>query len=359
VRENFKRYSLSEAKEIVAGLGLDAYRGEQIFKWIWQKNVQSFSAMTNISKDMRERLERDYHMNGLQIARVVNEGKNAQKYLFLLEDGNNIESVFMREGRRKTICVSSQVGCPLGCRFCATALLGFKRNLLAYEIADQIRSIQETVGEKCTNVVFMGMGEPFLNTSEVFRALDILSSPIGLAVSRRHTTVSTAGVIEGMDRLLKSSLRVKLAISLNFADEEQRKEFMPVARHNPLHDLLRIAKAYSREKEMVTFEYVMIRNVNDRNHDARNLVRLLKGIPSKINLIPLNEHPGLRFNRPDERAVEIFHEELLKSKHTVVIRKSHGQKILAGCGQLAGTIYEQDIVHGKMYDVGKNDEEKK
>lgn len=323
--------------------GFDAYRAEQIFKWIWQQNVQSFSTMTNISKELRERLARDYHLSGLEIAGTLCDGSKAEKYLFLLEDGNHVESVFMREGRRRTICVSSQVGCPLGCRFCATALLGFKRNLFAYEIADQVRSIQETVGEKCTNVVFMGMGEPFLNTQEVFRALDILSSPIGLAVSRRHTTVSTAGIIEGMARLLESSFRVKLAISLNFADEAQRKEFMPIARNNPLRDLLRIAKAYSMKKEMVTFEYVMIKDVNDRKRDAKNLVRMLKGIPSKINLIPLNEYPGLRFNRPGEVIIKAFHEELLKSKHTVVIRKSHGQKILAGCGQLAGTVHGQDF----------------
>jgi 23S rRNA (adenine2503-C2)-methyltransferase len=322
----------------MSGLGLDAYRGEQVFQWIWQKNVQSFSAMTNISKEQRGQFERVYCINGLKKTAVSHEGRTAHKYLFLLEDNQHIESVFMREGRRRTICVSCQVGCPLGCRFCATSLLGFKRNLAAYEIADQVRLIQETVSEKCTNVVFMGMGEPFLNTPEVFRALDTLSSPIGLAVSRRHTTVSTAGLVDGIEMLLKSPFRVKLAISLNFADEEQRKEFMPVARHNPLREILRLARLYSLEKEMVTFEYVMMRDVNDSMRDAKNLVHLLRGIPSKINLIPFNEHHRLPYRRPDEQTIKSFYDYLLASQHTVVIRKSRGQKILAGCGQLAGTV---------------------
>ena len=296
--------------------------------------------MTDISKELRARLERDYRISGLQVIKILREGSRAEKYLFQLEDDELVESVFMREGRRRTICVSCQVGCPLGCRFCATAMLGFKRNLLAHEIADQIRSIKERVTEKCTNVVFMGMGEPFLNTRELFRSLEILASPIGLAVSRRHTTVSTAGLIDGVDMLLKSPYRVKLAISLNFADEEQRKEFMPVARKNPLRDLLKIAKAYSVEKEMVTFEYILIRDVNDSVRDAKQLIQLLKRIPSKINLIALNEHPGVKYRRPDQKTVQAFHERLLDSQHTVVIRKSIGQEILAGCGQLAGALSE-------------------
>ena len=231
------------------------------------------------------------------------------------------------------------MGCPLGCKFCATALLGFQRNLLAYEIADQVRSIQEAVGEKCTNVVFMGMGEPFLNMDEIFKTLDIMSSSIGLAIGRRHTTISTAGLIQGMELLLKSPYRVKLAISLNFVDEEKRKEFMPVARSNPLGELLRVAKAYSEEKEMVTFEYVMLKDINDGLRDAKNLRQLLSGLRAKINLIPFNEHPMLRYKRPTTRRLNDFYNYLLDSRHTVVIRKSRGQKILAGCGQLAGSLH--------------------
>lgn len=339
--ENFKRYSLSEAKEIMSDLGLDGYRAEQIFKWIWQKGARNFSEMTDISKRWRDYLGRTYIMKGPDAVGIRHEGKDAQKYLIRMEDGEGIESVFIREKRRRTICVSCQVGCPLGCKFCATALLGFKRNLLAYEICDQVQLIQESVGEKCTNVVFMGMGEPFLNTGEIFRTLEIMNSPIGLAIGRRHTTISTVGLVPGMEMLLKSPLRVKLAISLNFAEEDLRREFMPVARSNPLQEILRLARAYSQQKEIVTFEYVMIKGVNDSIRDAQNLVRLLKGIPSKINLIPFNEYPKLPYKRPTEKSVESFYEQLLNSRHTVVIRKSRGQKILAGCGQLAATWNEQ------------------
>jgi 23S rRNA (adenine2503-C2)-methyltransferase len=338
VVSNFKCYPLSEAKRVLVDLGYDAYRGEQIFKWIWQRNVRSFSAMTNISKDLRDRLSGIYTIDGLHPVRVSREADSTHKYLFELEDGRYVESVYIRESRRRTVCVSCQVGCPLGCKFCVTALMGFERSLLAYEIADQVRSVQEAVGEKCTNVVFMGMGEPFLNIDEIFKTLDIMSYSGGLAISRRHTTISTAGLIQGMESLLRSPYRVKLAISLNFADEEKRKEFMPVALGNPLRELLRVAKAYSVRKEMVTFEYVMLRGINDGLNDAKQLRRLVSGIPAKINLIPFNEHPMLKYKRPTERRLNAFYNCLLESKHTVVIRKSRGQEIHAGCGQLAGSL---------------------
>lgn len=259
-----------------------------------------------------------------------------RKYLLGAGDNEDVESVYIREARRRTVCVSCQVGCPLGCRFCATALLGFRRNLHAYEIADQVRLIQQVTGTKCTNVVFMGMGEPLFNFNGVVGALEIITSPLGLSIGRRHTTLSTVGLVEGMEALLRSSIRVKLAVSLNFADEEQRREFMPAARHNRLQDILKVARAYSLRKERVTFEYVMIRHVNDHVRDARRLIELLKDVPSKINLIPYNEHPLLPYKRPTDAVIERFHGILLQSNHTVVIRKSRGQEILAGCGQLSG-----------------------
>jgi 23S rRNA (adenine2503-C2)-methyltransferase len=216
--------------------------------------------------------------------------------------------------------------------------MGFERDLAAYEIADQVRVIQTDIEERCSNVVFMGMGEPLLNYREVAQALEIITSPRALSIGRRHTTVSTVGLLDGIEKLLRSPIRVKLAISLNFADEEKRKELMPVAKTNPLRELLRIAKSYSLEKEMVTFEYVMIGGINDSLKDAKRLIRLLKGIPSKINLIPYNEHPQLPFKRPIDKNIEKFYECLLDSFHTVVIRKSRGQRILAGCGQLSGKV---------------------
>ncbi len=339
--DNFKAYSLGQAKDIMVRLGLDQYRGEQVFKWIWQKNARDFSQMTNLSKELRASLGKRFIIAGPTIATVKQESEDAKKYGLRLEDGEHIESVFIREERRRTICVSCQVGCPLDCKFCATGLIGFKRDLGAYEIADQVRVIQTEVEDKCTNVVFMGMGEPLLNIEAVMAALEIISSPLALSIGRRHTTVSTVGLLNGIERLLRSAVRVKLAISLNFADEEKRKELMPVSRSNPMRDLLRLAKAYSIKKEMVTFEYVLIDGINDSLKDARRLLRLLKGIPSKINLIPYNEHPRLPFKRPSDLKIEKFYECLLDSFHTVVVRKSRGQSILAGCGQLAGDIWQK------------------
>ncbi|UCG29623.1 MAG: 23S rRNA (adenine(2503)-C(2))-methyltransferase RlmN [candidate division WOR-3 bacterium] len=336
MKENFMRYSLHQAEERLIGLGFPKYRAEQVFKWIWQKNAGEFSVMTNISKELRGYFNDRFVIAGVKIAGLQCEGTDAEKYLLELEDGVNVESVYIREGGRRTICVSCQAGCPLACKFCATGLIGLKRSLHAYEIADQVRTIQEKRGEKCSNVVFMGMGEPFINYDAVFGALEIMSSPIGLGIGRRHTTVSTVGIVEGIEALLKSSIRVKLAISLNFADEEMRQEFMPVARTNPLKDILKLAKTYSLKKEMVTFEYVIIKDINDSIRDARKLMVLLRNIPSKINLIPYNEHPRLPYRRPSEKSIDAFFTYLLESHHTVVIRKSRGQRILAACGQLSG-----------------------
>ena len=337
MKKNFKRYSLLQAEHELAELGLEKYRAEQIFKWIWQKNADDFSVMTNISRELRDRFNGLYSLAGVRIADFQREDADAMKYLLELEDGLRIESVFMREATRRTICVSCQVGCPLACKFCATGLLHFERNLHAYEIADQVRFIQQDRGDRCTNVVFMGMGEPLLNLDAVIGALEIISSPMGLGIGRRHTTISTAGIAEGIEALLKSSARVKLAISLNFVDEEIRKDLMPVARKYPLKDIIKLARIYSLQKEMVTFEYVLIKDINDGIRDARSLIRLLRNIPSKINLIPYNEHPDLPYRRPEDEKIEAFFSYLLESHHTVVIRKSRGQKILAGCGQLSGS----------------------
>ncbi len=211
----------------------------------------------------------------------------------------------------------------------------FSRNLRAHEIADQARIVQHDTNTKVTNVVFMGMGEPLLNLQETLGAIEINSSPIGLSISQRHTTVSTVGILQGMRTLLNAPFKVKLAISLNFADENVRNEMIPVAKNNPLKEVLQIAKEYSRTKSMVTFEYVMIKNLNDRLRDARLLVSLLKDIPAKINLIPYNEHPLMPYKRPSDERIGQFYNYLLTAPQTVTLRKSRGQEIQAGCGQLA------------------------
>ncbi len=334
MKDNVRRYLLAPMRDRMIGLDQEPYRAEQIFKWIWQKHARDFSMMTNISKDFREVLSRKFVISGLTIEEIFSAKDGSEKFLLAAEDNKLIEAVYIPEGKRKTVCVSTQIGCALQCKFCATGLIGLSRDLLAYEIADQVRIIQEHNKNKVTNVVLMGMGEPFSNVNEVIAAIEIISSPLGLSISQRHTTVSTVGLIQGMRTLLTSSLKVKLAISLNFPDEEMRKEMMPVTRKNPLKGVLELAREYSRQKSMVTFEYVLIDRLNDRMQDAKRLLQLLKGIPSKINLIPYNPYPLLPFKCPSEKKVQRFYKCLLNSPHPITLRKSRGQEIYAACGQL-------------------------
>lgn len=334
-RRNIKRFRLEPLCELMATLGQNTYRAEQIFQWIWQKNATDFAAMTNISKAFRNSLSQKFTIQGLQKRTVKTAHDGSQKYLFRTNDSKYVESVFIPEGKRKTVCVSTQIGCPVQCAFCATGRMKFSRNLRAHEIADQARIVQHDTNTKVTNVVFMGMGEPLLNLQETLGAIEINSSPIGLSISQRHTTVSTVGILQGMRTLLNAPFKVKLAISLNFADENVRNEMIPVAKNNPLKEVLQIAKEYSRTKSMVTFEYVMIKNLNDRLRDARLLVSLLKDIPAKINLIPYNEHPLMPYKRPSDERIGQFYNYLLTAPQTVTLRKSRGQEIQAGCGQLA------------------------
>jgi 23S rRNA (adenine2503-C2)-methyltransferase len=314
---------------------LDAYRGEQIFKWLWQKNARTFESMTNLSKELRAVFGKKFMIQSPTTDHVIQGSDGSQKFRLRLEDDHSIEAVYIPEDRRHTICVSTQVGCPLACAFCATGLMGYTRNLKAYEIADQVRVIQEAVGKKITNVVFMGMGEPLLNTHNVCDAIDILCSPMGMSVSQRHMTVSTIGILPGIQQLLASPFKVKLAISLNFADKAQRERLMPATRQYPLDRILALARQYSRGKSMVTFEYVLIRGVNDSITHAQALLNLIRGIPSKINLIPYNPSSRLSYQAPNETTLTRFHNFLLNSPHTITMRRSRGLDVNAACGQLA------------------------
>lgn len=323
---------------MIAALDIEPYRGQQIFQWLWQKDAEDFAVMSNISKKLRKLLSDEFAISGLNIEKKLTAKDGTRKFLLRVQPHNYIEAVFIPEGKRKTVCVSTQLGCPLECKFCATGLLDFTRNLMAYEIADEIRLIQKNSRVKITNVVFMGMGEPLLNTKEVIAAIEVISSPIGLGISQRHMTVSTVGLIHGMETLLESAYKVKLAISLNFPDEKMRKVMMPMTKENPLKEILKLAQEYSLKKNMVTFEYVIIDTINDHVRDAQRLLRLIRGIPSKINLIPYNPYPSLPYKRPSDKKIERFYQYLLTSHHTITLRKSRGQEILAGCGQLAGEI---------------------
>lgn len=313
---------------------IEPYRANQLFQWLWQKNAQDFSVMTNISKTLRIQFTREFTVRGLNIEKVLKTKDGVSKYILQTIDKNRIETVFIPEQKRRTLCVSTQIGCPYNCRFCATGLMGFIRNLKAYEIADQIRIVQQDTGEKITNIVFMGMGEPLANLKQVIDAVDITSSSIGLSISQRHTTISTVGINRGIKKLIRSPLKVKLAISLNFTDERLRQKMMPAARNNPLQELIHLARMYSQKKSMVTFEYVLIDHLNDELEHARQLLKLLKGVRSKINLIVYNPHPNLPFKKPSMKKVMKFYDFLMNSEHTLTLRRSRGSRIRAGCGQL-------------------------
>ncbi len=335
MQQNIKRFNLKQLEHFFEKSNLESYRAKQVFQWLWQKGVRDFNKMTNLSLGLREILAEQFVIEDIKLVDKTTADDGATKFLWQLEDNNYIESVFIPETPRRTVCVSTQVGCPLGCLFCATATMGFRRNLEAFEIANQVQLVQNFSGDKLTNIVFMGMGEPLLNIDNLNSALEIITSPIGLGISQRHITVSTAGIIEGIDYLLKSHWKVKIAISLNFPDQNMREKYMPVARKNPLKEVLQLARSYSLTKHMVTFEYVMIKDLNDSPEHAFILLKLLKPIPSKINLIPYNEYPGLPYKTPDPGIIEEFQKILYNSKHPVTLRKSKGSSILAGCGQLA------------------------
>ncbi len=323
--------------KLVKQLGWESYRAQQIFTWIWQKGITDIDLATNLAKLKREGLKTDYYISSLNLIDQKISQDNAQKFLFGLEDNHNIESVFIPESDRKTVCVSTQVGCTLGCQICYTGKMQFNRNLKFYEIADQVLQIQKLTGSRITNVVFMGMGEPFLNYNEVLKAIELINSDFGLNIGARKITVSTSGIIERIYDFADFPLQAKLAISLNAANDELRTKLMPVNKKYPLSELIKAARYFvETKKKRVTFEYVVIKGVNDRVQDVKALTKLLYGIGCKINLIPINPYPGCQYSSPSIEELKVFAEKLYPKLPAVIIRKSRGQDILAACGQLAG-----------------------
>jgi 23S rRNA (adenine2503-C2)-methyltransferase len=318
-------------------LGESAFRGRQLYSWIYAKAARSFAEMTNISQVLRGHLDGLAALGCLRLlegARSASTG--ARKLLFELSDGNVIESVYIPEAGRRTLCVSSQVGCALGCSFCETGRMGFIRNLTTGEIVDQVLYCVRELGQRLTNLVFMGMGEPFLNYENVLAACELFSDGDGIAISPRRIVISTAGVLPGILRFADEGRRFRLAVSLNAALDRQRRELMPIANTYALGELLNAVKYYHGKTGVrPTFEYVLIAGVNDAVDDARRLKKLLSGVPCKINLIPYNP-TGNEYARPDDAAIRSFHEALAPLRAPVMIRWSRGDDIDAACGQLAG-----------------------
>jgi 23S rRNA (adenine2503-C2)-methyltransferase len=330
--------------------GQPRFRSPQILRWLFQQGVTSFDQMTDLPKDLRRRLTESFTIVRPEVVRRSRSTDGTRKILFRLSDGAEIESVVIPmepdvEAGRLTLCISSQAGCGMGCAFCATATLGLRRNLHASEIVDQVlEAVRELRGAArrpvsphapLTNVVFMGMGEPLHNYDEVVRAIGILTAEWGLAFSPRRITVSTVGLVPQMHRLLEDT-RVNLAVSLSATTDLTRARLMPVNRKYPLAELMRVCRELPLpRRKRITFEYVMLRGENDSIADARRLGVLLRGIPSKVNLIPFNPFPGNPFQSTARPEIEAFRSELLRQGIHATVRESRGRDIQAACGQLA------------------------
>jgi 23S rRNA (adenine2503-C2)-methyltransferase len=333
----------AEVEGLVARLGEKPYRARQIYRWLHQKGAGTLEEMTDLPAALRRRLAAEASLEPLARAGERRSTDGTIKWTWRTTDGKLVESVYMPEEGRKTLCVSTQAGCAVGCTFCMTGTMGLLRNLSSGEIVDQVaranrrlRELGQGSGERpLTNLVFMGMGEPLHNYENVKAALDVLLSEDGPNFSNRHVTVSTSGVVPQMRRLGEET-DVKLAVSLNATTDEVRTGIMPLNRRWPLAELLAACRDFPMKKgRRITFEYVLLGGVNDGDDDARRLARLVKGIPAKVNLIPYNENPGLHFHAPAPERVKAFQDLLVAANVTAVVRRNRGRDIAAACGQLA------------------------
>ena len=328
-------------------LGEKPFRATQLMKWIYGQGVTEFAAMTNISKALQACLQQQATIDLPEVASDNLSDDGSRKWLFRLADGNCIETVYIPEAERGTLCISSQVGCMLNCSFCSTAQQGFNRNLSSGEIIAQLYMASKLLGQQpggermLSNVVMMGMGEPLLNYDNVVRAMRIMLDDFGYGLSKRRITLSTAGVVPAI-RQLREDCDVSLAVSLHAPDDTLRNELVPLNRKYPIRELLETCKDYVGEgRRRVTFEYVMLAGVNDSDQQARELARILEGVPAKINLIPFNPFPLTRYLRSSNNRIHSFFEILNKAGIVTITRKTRGDDIDAACGQLAGEFQDR------------------
>jgi len=338
-RIDLKQLTSEQTLDFIKNVGEKPFRAGQIRKWLFESGVSDFNKMTNLSKSLRSRLNEIAMVTDLKEEISLESEDGTLKFLYRLDDGLFIESVLIPDGKRMTLCVSTQVGCKLNCRFCLTGLAGFKRDLTAGEIVDQvIKARGKADGGRVTNVVLMGMGEPLDNFKNTVQALKIMTDPDFRLVGVRKITLSTAGVAPGIDLLAQEFPKVKLAVSLNSCDDAVRDDMMPINKKYPLKTLASSLARFPLPKgRRITIEYVIISGVNDSDEDAEKLKRFAFKFPSKINLIPYNECQEISYARPSRRVVERFADILISGGHSVFIRESRGSDIMAACGQLRKT----------------------
>lgn len=324
---NLMDFDLFELKK---KLDLPSFRASQIYQWIHKKHVVSFDAMTNLPQGSRVKMQEEYYISQPNVIKIQKSKDGSEKYLLELEDGHRIETVHMKEQKgRITICVSTQVGCPYACAFCATGKMGLKRNLSVSEILTQVY-----IADKANNIVFMGMGEPFLNYENVLKSISILNSKDGMGIGARRITISTAGLPEGIEKLAKDKMQIRLAVSLNAARDEVRSSIMPINIKYPLSALKSALKYYQKESgRRVTLEYVMLKDINDSQRDLKTLASFCRGLDVNVNLIPYNLCDR-KFKPSESARVKAFLKYLSNNGVEAVRRISHGADILAACGQL-------------------------
>lgn len=333
--KNLKEYNLEELKQELVSLGEKPYRAEQIFNWLYREKVKNIEDMTNLSLELREKLKQEYTMCNFEILKKQESSDGTIKYLFDVLDGNAIETVLMQYHHGKTICVSSQIGCKMGCKFCASTGIAFIRNLTAGEIVEQVLAVEQDVGEPISNIVFMGIGEPFDNYENVMKAIRIINHPKGLGIGARHISVSTSGIVPKIADFAKEDLQCTLSISLHATSNEKRSKMMPVNNLYPIEELIKACKDYiAKTNKRISFEYALAKDNNDNLEDAESLVKLLKGMICHVNLIPINKIENGKFVKSSNENIIKFRDYLNDHGIVATIRRELGSDIEAACGQL-------------------------
>lgn len=333
--KNIKDYNLEELKEELLKIGEKSYRAEQIFKWIYVEEVSSFDEMTNISKELKEKLKENFTLNNFKILKKQESSDETKKYLFDILDGNAIETVLMQYHHGKSICVSTQVGCKMGCKFCASTGIQFVRNLTSGEIVEQILAVQKDEDVKISNVVFMGIGEPLDNYDNVVNAIRILNNQKGLNIGARHISISTSGLVPKIYKLADENLQCTLSISLHATSDKKRSEMMPVNSTYNISKLLEACKYYiEKTNRRISFEYALAKDNNDNLDDAKELVKLLKGMLCHVNLIPINKIENGKYIKSTNENIIQFRDYLNSKGIVATIRRELGSDIDAACGQL-------------------------
>ena len=347
-KKDIASYNFEELKEEMLALGEKPFRSKQIYSWLHEKLADSFDEMTNLSKALREKLEENYTIKKVEMAaRQVSKVDPTEKFLFELEDGNMIESVLMKYNYGNSVCISSQVGCRMGCRFCASTIDGLERNLTPSEMLRQVYRIQKISGERISNIVIMGSGEPLDNYDNFVKFVHMVSDEHGLNISQRNITASTCGIVPNIYRLAEEGLQITLALSLHGSNQEKRKSLMPVANKYELSEVLEACDAYfEKTGRRTTFEYSLVKGVNDTPEDAKELIGMLRYRNCHLNLIPVNPIKERDFKKPDRKNAEEFKNKLEKSGINCTIRRERGSDIDGACGQLR---------RRKMLEAGKKE----